>query len=114
MSPRLTLLAAWTAILAVGFAAILVLGRPLPTAKEELDAAYHPPTPVSEAASIESAETIVRLEHPTFVGAPRTVNRRTDLGVERFVIVYTIAEQNTGLRISIGVQDGKVSVATFP
>lgn len=114
MSSRAIVLAVWTALLALGFAAVLVFGRPLPTAKEELEAAYHPATPVSEAAAVAAAETIVRLEHPTFVGAPRTVSLRSDLGVERYVVVYTLAELNTGLRISINVKDGKVTVATFP
>src|SRR5918992_3736147 len=82
------MLAVWTIVLVVGFAAVLTLGAPLPSSDDELAGAYSPPTPVTEAVAIASADTIVRLQYPAMRAAERTVTRRDDLGVDRFVIVY--------------------------
>jgi hypothetical protein len=104
----------WTIVLVAGFAIVLLLGRPLPSAAEELDAAMHPTPPVSEEAALQSAETIVRLQHPDLLNQERTHERRSDFGRERWVIVYSRATELTGVRISITIDTGQVTVATFP
>jgi hypothetical protein len=107
-------LAIWTVVLVAGFALVLLLGRPLPSAAEELEAAMHPTPPVSEEAALASAATIVRLQHPDLLAEERSVERRSDFGQDRWVIVYSRATALTGVRISITVETGKVTVATFP
>lgn len=111
---RLALLfAIWTLVLVVGFAIVLVLGAPLPNADDEVAAAMSPPTPVTEEIARRSAETIVRLQYPEFVGVTPSVNKRNDFDIERWVIVYSDAVQGAGLRISITVEGGKVDVSSF-
>lgn len=108
------LVAGWTALLVAGFAVIALLGGPLADPQRELEAALHPKTPVSEAAAVESAATIVRLSYPNLLGAERRVEHRTDFGIERYLVVYTDPKLASGLRISIAVDTGRVEVASFP
>ncbi|MFH1474690.1 MAG: hypothetical protein ABIG85_02410, partial [Chloroflexota bacterium] len=54
--------AAWAAILVAGFAIVFLLGGPLPTATDELEAALHPTPPVTQQVAESSAATIVRLQ----------------------------------------------------
>ena len=105
----------WAALLALGFVAIFALGRPVLTDQQELDAALHPQPPVSQLAAERSAETIVRLQYGELVDAPRQVLRRSDFGVERWVITYT-ADGATlnGVTISVAIESGKVEVASYP
>ncbi len=105
----------WAALLALGFLAIFTLGRPVLDDQQELEAALHPRPPVSQLAAEQSAETIVRLQFDELVGAPRQVIRKSDFGVDRWVITYT-AEGPTlnGVSISIGLESGNVEVASFP
>jgi hypothetical protein len=72
-----------------------------------------PPTPVTEEIARRSAETIVRLQYPEFVGVTPSINKRNDFDIERWVIVYSDAVQGAGLRISITVEGGKVDVSSF-
>ena len=108
--------AAWTALLVAGFAVVFLLGAPVPTAAEELDAALHPTPPVTQAAAEATAATIVRLQYPTFEGTTRTVTKATDFGVDHWVVEYTdtTGDAPRGLRISIVVDTGRVEVNTFP
>jgi hypothetical protein len=107
-------LAVWTLLLAVGFAAVLTLGAPLASSEDALEAAYHPAPPVTEAAAVASAETIVRLEYPAMEGATRTVSRRNDLGVDRWVIVYAMEDRLSLVRISVEIASGDVRVFYLP
>jgi hypothetical protein len=108
--------AAWTALLVVGFAAVFLLGAPVPTAAEELDAALHPAPPVSRAAAEATAATVVRLQHASFEGTERTVTLATDFGVEHWVVEYLDRSGSAprGLRISVVVETGRVEVNSFP
>jgi hypothetical protein len=110
------LVAAWAALLVVGFAVVLVLGAPVATAVDELDAAMHPATPVTQAAAEASAAAIVRLQYPTFAGTTRTVTKATDFGIEHWVVEYTdtTGAAPRGLRISIVVDTGHVEINTYP
>ena len=110
------LVAAWAALLVVGFAVVLVLGAPVATAVDELDSAMHPATPVTQEVAEASAATIMRLQYPTFQSAPRTVTRATDFGVEHWVVEYTdtTGDAPRGLRISIVVDTGHVEINTYP
>ncbi len=113
--PRgLLALAIWTVILVLGFAAVLTLGTPLASSEDELFAAYHPGPPVTEAEAIASADTIIRLEYPAMSGAERAVSRRDDLGVNRFVIVYSLRDRLSQVRISVEVASGDVQVFFLP
>ena len=105
----------WAALLALGFMAIFTLGRPVLTDRQELDAALHPQPPVSQLAAEQSAETIVRLQFDQLVGAPREVLRKSDFGVDRWVITYT-ADGPTlnGVTISVAIASGRVEVASYP
>ena len=105
----------WAALLALGFLMIFTLGRPVLNDQQELDAALHPQPPVSQIAAEQSAETIVRLQYDDLVGAPWEIRRKSDFGVDRWVITYT-AEGLTlnGVTISVAIQIGKVEVASFP
>lgn len=105
----------WAALLALGFIAIFTLGRPLATDQQELEAALHPTPPVSQAAAEHSATTIVRLRYGDLVDAPRSIFRRSDFNVDRWVITYT-AEGPTlnGVTISVAIASGAVEVASFP
>jgi hypothetical protein len=105
----------WAALLALGFVAIFTLGRPVLTDQQELDAALHPQPPVSQLAAEQSAETIVRLQFDQLVGAPREVLRKSDFGVDRWVITYT-ADGPTlnGVTISVAIESGRVEVASYP
>lgn len=106
----------WTGLLVVGFAVVLLLGTPVATSAEELDAAMHPPAPVSQADAERSAATIVRLSYPQYTAADHTTKKATDFGVEHWVIVYSEKGGSTprGVRISVVVSTGKVEVTTFP
>ncbi len=104
----------WTVILVLGFAAILTLGAPLASSEDALFAAYHPTAPVTEAEAIASADTIIRLEYPAMSDAERAVTRRDDLGVDRFVIVYSLTDRLSQVRISIEVASGDVQVFFLP
>jgi len=107
---------AWAALLVAGFAVVVLLGAPVPTAAEELDAALHPTPPVSQAAAETTAATIVRLQHSSFEGTERTVTLATDFGVDHWVVEYTDISGTAprGLRISVVVETGRVEVNSFP
>lgn len=106
---------AWAAALAVGFVVVFTLGRPLPSEGDLLDAAYHPATPVTQAAAEASAAAIVRLEYPHLAATTPTVTRRADFGIDRWLIVYVSGgDVPDGVQISVGVTTGQVEVATFP
>lgn len=104
--------AAWTVALVLGYLVVITLGSPLPTATDELAAAKAPPTPVTEEVARRSAETIVRLEYPDFAGLQPAVERRTDFGIDRFLVVYSDPAQGAGLRVSITIETGLVEVAS--
>lgn len=110
------LVAAWAALLVAGFAIVLVLGAPVATAVDELDAAMHPATPVTQEVAEASAATIVRLQYPTFAGATKAVTKATDFGIEHWVVEYTDTSGDAprGLRISIVVDTGHVEINTYP
>jgi hypothetical protein len=110
------LAAAWAAALLVGFAIVVLLGGPLASADDELAAAMHPATPVTQAAAEASAKTIMRLRYPSFEAAKRSVTRETDFGVEHWVVAYsdTTGGAPRGLRISVVIATGRVEVSTFP
>ena len=107
-------LVAWAGILVVGFAVILAFGGPTRTAAEDLDAAYHPPAPVSEAVARSSAATIVHLQFPEYESVEPVVSRADDFGIERFVIVYSSEALLSGVRIAIEIDSGEVTASTFP
>jgi hypothetical protein len=106
----------WFLLLVAGFAAVFVLGRPLSTEGESLAAALHPPTPVSQEAAERSAATIVRLQYGQLSGAHRSIERRTDFGIDHWVVTYTdqSSPSVSGVEISITVRSGVVEVAAFP
>jgi hypothetical protein len=106
----------WTALLVAGFGAVFLLGTPVATVAEELDAALHPTPPVSQAAAEASAATIVGLQYPSFAGSPRNVTKATDFGVDHWVVEYTDTSGAAprGLRISIVVDSGRIEVNSFP
>ncbi len=108
--------AAWTALLVAGFAVIFLLGGPLPTAADELEAALHPAPPVAQQVAESSAATIVRLRYASFEGTERTVTLATDFGVEHWVVEYLDRSGSAprGLRISVVVDTGRVEVNSFP
>jgi hypothetical protein len=103
----------WAVLLVAGFAIVLGLGAPLKDDRSQLDRAYHPTPPVSEAQAIESAETIVRVDYPQFANGTRSVTHETSFGDDRYTIVYKIPRQVSGVRISISVK-GSVTVSTYP
>lgn len=106
---------AWALALAVGFAVVFTLGRPLPSDVEQLEAAFHPTPPVAQAAAEEAAATIVRLQYPDLAIYVPTVTRRTDFGVERWVVAYaSTGTLLSGVHISVGIETGQVEVAAFP
>jgi hypothetical protein len=107
-------LAVWTLALAVGFGLVLALGGPVETSTDELDAAFHPATPVTEAAARTSADTIVRISYPDFHGVEPKIVHTTDFNIERFVLVYSRQEVLSGVRVSVEVVSGDVQVTTFP
>ena len=114
---RFPLLAtAWAAILVAGFATVLVLGSPVPNATDELDAAMHPATPVTQSIAELSAATIVRLQYPSYTTATRTTTKAVDFGIEHWVVEYsdTTGSAPRGLRISIVAKTGRVEITTFP
>lgn len=105
----------WAALLALGFAAIFTLGRPQLTDQQELEAALHPNPPVSQAAAEQSAATIVRLQFGQLVDAPRQILRKSDFGVDRWVITYTAPGATlNGVTISVALETGRVEVRAFP
>jgi hypothetical protein len=110
------LAAAWAALLVLGFAVVIVLGAPLPSAADELQSALQPATPVDQAAAERSAATIVRLEYPSFTSSPHTVTKATDFGVEHWVVEYsdTTSPSPRGVRVSIVLASGHVEVSAFP
>jgi hypothetical protein len=107
---------AWAAVLVLGFAVVIGLGSPPVTAADELDAAMHPATPVTEDAARASAATIVRLSYPELASVEPVVRNRTDFGIEHWVIEYADPEAPTptGVRISITTEQGNVEVTSFP
>ena len=111
---RPLLLAAGAVLLVAGFGVILTLGGPTATAADDLEAAYHPAAPVSEAVAQASAATIVRLQYPEFSAVEPVVTRADDFGIERFVLVYSSEELLSGVRIAIEVDSGDVTTTTFP
>ena len=107
--------AAWAIALVIGFALIFTLGSPLPTQADELDAALHPTPPVSQQAAEQSAATIVRIQYPELVSESPSVEKRTDYGIERWVISYSESQPVLGgVRISVAVASGIVEVVAFP
>ena len=114
---RFPLLAAtWAALLVAGFALVLTLGTPVASSADELKAAMHPATPVSQEGAERSADTIVRLAYPSFTGTPRTTTMATDFGVEHWLVEYTDTAGGSprGIRISIVVSNGHVEVSAYP
>ena len=114
---RFWLLAAlWAALLGLGFGVVFVAGGGLPTEEQTLEAALHPAPPVDEAAAIRSADTIVRLRYGELAGGERSVDRRTDFGIDHWVITYVDRANAilSGVEISVGVTTGVVEVASFP
>lgn len=107
--------AAWAIALAIGFALVFALGGPLPTHADELEAALHPTPPVTQQVAERSAATIVRIQYPDFVGETPTVERRTDYGIERWLITYSKSGPVlSGVHISVTIASGTVEVAAFP
>lgn len=106
----------WAALLVAGFALIFILGAPVATAEEELQAALEPAPPVTQETAETSASTIVRLQYPSFAGTTPTVTKATDFGVDHWVVEYsdTTGDAPRGLRISIVVDTGHVEINTFP
>ena len=105
----------WAAALALGFIAVFTLGRPIANDQQELEAALHPNPPVSQAAAEQSAATIVRLSYADLVDAPRTIFRKSDFNIDRWVITYTAEGQAlSGVTISVAIATGNVEVASFP
>jgi hypothetical protein len=114
---RFSLIAAvWAVLLVAGFALVFSFGTPVSSPGDELAAAMHPATPVTQAAAETSAATIVRLSYPAFVGAPHSTAKLTDFGVEHWLVEYSDKTSGAprGIRISIVVATGKVEVSTFP
>jgi hypothetical protein len=114
---RFPLLAiAWAALLVAGFAVVLTLGAPVASTAGELDAALHPPAPVTQQAAEASAATIVRLQYPAFRAVTPATRKATDFGIEHWVVEYsdTSGPAPRGLRVSIVVDSGKVEVTSFP
>ncbi len=110
------LAAAWAGLLVAGFALVLVLGRPVATAADELAAAMSPAPPVARAAAEASAATIVRLRYPSLASAPHTTTLATDFGVEHWLVEYTDTSGSAprGVRVSVVVATGHVEVASYP
>jgi hypothetical protein len=108
-------LAVWAAALAIGFVTVFVLGRPLPTEAQQLEAALHPAPPVSQAAAEQSAATIIRIQYADLAASPPTTTRRDDYGIARWVITYVASGPViNGARVSIVIETGQVEVAAFP
>ena len=110
------LAAVWAAALALGFAVVLVLGAPAVSGDDQLEAAMHPATPVTQATAESAAATIVHLGYPEFESASRSTNLATDFGVDHWVIEYsdTTGSAPRGVRISIVVKTGNVEITAFP
>ncbi len=108
------MLAVWTVVLVIGFWLVIALGGPVTTSADELDAAFHPATPVTEAAARTSADTIVRISYPEFHGVEPKVTHSTDFDIERYVFVYSRPDVLSGVRVSVEVVSGDVQVTTFP
>jgi hypothetical protein len=110
------LAAVWAALLLAGFAVVVALSTPVATTADELNAAMHPPTPVTQADAERSAETIIRLSYPSFAGSPHVTTRLTDFGVEHWLVEYTDTTGSAprGVRISVVVATGHVEVSSFP
>ena len=110
------LAAVWAALLLAGFAMVVALGTPVATSADELNAAMHPPTPVTQADAEKSADTIIRLSYPSFKGAARRTSKATDFGVEHWLVEYTDKTSSAprGVRISIVVSNGHVEVSSYP
>ena len=107
---------AWAMLLVAGFAVVFTLGAPVASTAGELDAAMHPPAPVTQEAAETSATKIVRLQYPAFRAVTPATRKATDFGIEHWVIEYTDTSGPTprGLRVSIVVDSGKVEVTSFP
>ncbi len=107
---------AWGVLLVAGFAVVFTLGAPIASTAGELDAAMHPPAPVTQDAAEASAATIVRLQYPAFRSVVPQTRKATDFGIEHWVVEYTDTAGPTprGLRVSIVLESGKVEVTSFP
>ncbi len=107
---------AWAALLVAGFAVVVTLGAPVASSADELDAALHPPTPVTQETAEAAAATIVRVQYPTFANTAPKTTKATDFGIEHWVIEYSDTSGPTprGLRVSIVIDTGKVEVTTYP
>lgn len=103
----------WAVLLIAGFAVVLGLGQPLSSDADQLERAFHPPPPVTEAVAIQSADTVVRNQYPQFANGVRSVTHQTDFGDNRWTIVYRIPRQLTGVRISVS-ERGSVTVGQYP
>jgi len=110
------LAAVWAVALAVGFAVVLVLGAPATSGDDQLEAAMHPATPVTQAIAESAAATIVHLSYPEFESASHAATLATDFGVDHWVVTYSDLTAATphGLRISFVVKTGKVEISQFP
>jgi hypothetical protein len=106
----ISLLAAWTVLLVIGFGAVFAAGGPLATGEDLLAAAYAPPTPVTEEVALSSADTIMRMEHPEFTEAERRIRRQNDFNDDRYVVTYSYPERGYALRIAISIASGRVRV----
>ncbi len=107
---------AWAALLVAGFAVVFTLGAPVASTADELDAALHPPAPVTQQGAEASAATIVRLQYPAFRAIAPVTRKATDFGIEHWVVEYSDTSGPTprGLRVSIVLESGKVEVTSFP
>ncbi len=110
------LMITWAGLIVLGFVLVFALGGPLPTTEERLAAARNPTPPVSEIAARQSAATIVELEYPHVARVQPTIERRTDFGIDYWLISYTDRSGSapTGVLISIAVESGTVEVVAFP
>ncbi len=108
--------AVWAALLVAGFAAVIVLGAPLPSAADDLQSALHPAAPVDQAAAERSAATIIRMQYASFASSPHSVTKATDFGVEHWLVEYIdrTSPSPRGVRVSIVVATGHVEVSAFP
>ncbi|HYO42795.1 MAG TPA: hypothetical protein VES19_06300 [Candidatus Limnocylindrales bacterium] len=107
---------AWAALLVAGFAVVFTLGAPVASTADELDAALHPPAPVTQEVAAAAAATIVRIQYPTFANTAPETKLATDFGIDHWVVEYSDTSGPTprGLRVSIVVDTGKVEVTTYP
>ncbi len=108
------LIGAWTTALVAGWLAVALLGGPVATAADDLGAALHPATPVTEAIARTSAATIIRLQYQELTALEPTVTHATDFGGDRWVLVYARSNPVSGVRVSIDTVRGVVRLTNFP